>query len=124
MPALLNGMCCRLAVAAEDSYNSAPRARGTAAGAEVVGARVGDAVGAARTVEEDDNTAQRQISSARAKVTASTRMGEENEKGVELEAVQTPNKDIEETHGCEEHWCAPTGGHNGDKSDSTVAPMS
>jgi hypothetical protein len=48
-------------------------------------------------------------------------MREENERGAEPKAAQTPNEDVEETHGCEEHRCAPAGGHNRDKSDSTMA---
>jgi hypothetical protein len=59
-PALLNGMCCQLAIAVKDNNNSAPWARGIAAGVGVeVGATAGDTLGVARIVEEDDNTPQR-----------------------------------------------------------------
>jgi hypothetical protein len=63
MPTFLDGVCCRHGVVAEDNCNIAPRARGTTAGAEVVGAGAGDAVRAIRTVEENDSTPQRRMSS-------------------------------------------------------------
>jgi hypothetical protein len=51
-------------------------------------------------------------------------MAKENERGAEPEVAQTPNGDAGETCGGEEHCCARVGGHNRDKSDSTVAPTS